>query len=82
MPVSTTYLIPAMVMEVSAMLVERITLRQPWKEEQTQASQKPCQISCTEEMLLLLASMGQAYISLQHAMTTHHACYASSCKLR
>lgn len=29
MPVSTTYFIPAMVMEVSAMLVEMITLRQP-----------------------------------------------------
>ena len=29
MPVSTTYFIPVMVMEVSAMLVEMITLRQP-----------------------------------------------------
>lgn len=37
MPVSTTNFMPAMVMEVSAMLVERITLRQPWKENQTQA---------------------------------------------
>lgn len=36
MPVSTTNFIPAMVMEVSAMLVERITLRQPWG-NQTQA---------------------------------------------
>lgn len=35
MPVSTTYFIPVMVMEVSAMLVEMITLRQPWKEEET-----------------------------------------------
>lgn len=61
------------------MLVERMTLRQPWEEGQIKPRPRPPQSSCNTEILLLLARVGQA---LPHIVSTHCASYASSQKLR